>query len=207
MNKNVSLLLILALSLFSIRAKADDKASASAAPVIKATEPYASALLGGSIVTSSGGGSELTYTGRIGTGFYSTPGGILSIGLVVNHASQSEAVGAANVNGSYTILAGEIIGRKLFGSGLYAGSRIGVALLSADINSNFSPASYSASAVSFTVGPVLGYEFPIIPMLNLDLDLSWISISGATFDFPTLGSITTNVASAFLVQGGVTFHW
>ena len=168
-------------------------------------ESYANALLGAAIGTSSGGTNSLIYSGRVGTSLAGSQNGLISLGLVAGHDSSSTTVGTVTSDGSITLLMAELITRRMFGTGLYLGARIGIALLGDTLSTT--QVSYSASTSSFAIGPTLGYEFPILKNLAFDFDFSWIGVSASTLTFPTVGSVAVNGSSAALLQGGVIFRW
>lgn len=176
-----------------------------AAPPPPARENYVGALVGAGIITSSSGGSYFTFSGRVGAGLFADPNGIFSLGAYVNYGSNSVSTGALKTNGTFTTIASELITRKMLGSGAYLGGRFGVGLDGASVTSGAT--SVSASAVSFAVGPVAGYELGIVPNLNIDLDLSWLTHTASTFTFPGIGSVQGSSLGTFLMQAGLTFHW
>jgi hypothetical protein len=151
------------------------------------------------------GNNTFCFSGRLGTELASGPSGGFAVGLFGAHDSQSINVGTVNASGDDTFLAVEFIGRRLFGSGLYLGGRFGVDLGSVTIGDQ--SVSYSANAAAIAGGPVVGFEFSIIKQLAIDIDTSWMRVGSATFNFPTIGSVTSGSTSGFLLQGGLTFNW
>lgn len=169
-------------------------------------EVYAAALMGSTISTTPGssGNNNFVYSGRLGTDVFSNSSGAFAIGLAVGHDSDTVHLGTVTASGGDTYITTELIGRRLFGSGLYLGGRAGVDL--ANVTLSASSVSYNSSASAFLVGPVLGYEFPILQQIAIDIDATWMAEGSSTFNFPTLGSVSVESSSGFVFQGGISFH-
>lgn len=121
------------------------------------------------------------------------------------NAAKSTTSGAVTVNADSLPILAEILDRNAFGTGFYFGARLGLGVDVASINDG--ALSYNASASHFVIGPAAGYEFPILRWLAADLDVSWLSGSGETLNFPGLAAISVPSSSALSIQGGVTFRW
>lgn len=166
---------------------------------------YASALMGDAVVTSGGGSSAFTYSGRAGTSIYQDHSGMLSLGVFASSWSNSETLSGTTVDGRLTSIMGELVTREAFGTGIYFGARAGLALTSATVTA--SGTSASASGTSFAFAPVAGYEFALSKQLRLAADLSWLNRTGLTMAFPNGSSVKLDSAAAMLFQAGLGYRF
>lgn len=166
---------------------------------------YVSGLVGLGLITSTGGGNYLTYSGRVGTGVYQDNSGIISLGAFVGSSSSSLTVSGVTVTGSTIALAAEIFSRRLFKTGLYGGARVGVGLSSASVSA--SGVSISGSGTGSYLGPFIGYEFLLGKNFNFSADVSWMTTGATTLTFTGLGSVAVAANSAALLQAGISYVW
>jgi hypothetical protein len=167
---------------------------------------YLGLQAGNGFVTSKGGGNFFTFGGRVGTGVYRDHSGILSLGLVMGTLNHDITVSSVNVKQNITVLMSELVTRRMWGTGLYMGGRIGAGLVSADVSAP--GLSISGTGTSLVVGPALGYELPFgeSPM-SFGIDCSWLAASGGDLNFPVIGKTHYDSSSAVLLNFGLNFHW
>lgn len=165
---------------------------------------YIGGLVGLGVVTSNGM-TFFTYGARGGYGLFQDKSGIFSLGVYLQSISQTATIGAVTASDLIIGVSGELITRKIFGTGLYVGGRFGVGISSSTITSGSN--TYAGSTNRFLVGPVLGYEIPIVDKLALALDVAWVSIGGGAITLPGLGTFTVNGGSAFTFLGGLLINF
>jgi hypothetical protein len=206
-------LFLLAL-LFASTAFAADQQDTSRPELIQSQEAssaqenrsYFTLLSGAALSTSSGGGNAFTYGGHVGTGLFDAPHSIFSLGVYVGTASDRAQVESASVNGRYTIIAGELLTRRIFGTGLYVGGRFGLGIVSISY-SNPSNGSYGGNGDSFVASPVLGYELSLARHFDISMEAAWVVLSSSYIMVPNIGAVFYNAISAVTLQGGLTYHW
>lgn len=176
-------------------------------PAPRVRTAYAGAFLGPAVVTSSNSGGTsnfLTYGGHAGAGIYSSPGGSIAFGVAVNAANMSETIQGVQVSAQATFLTAEILGRELGGTGFYMGGRFGIALESLTISSGAN--SIGASSTTGAVAPVVGYEVPVTPFMNICADISWMNHFSGSITLGTT-SVSYPSSSSLLMQGGLLFRF
>lgn len=158
------------------------------------------------VVTSTGGGTMFIYGARAGYGLLGNSHvGLLSAGLFGMGFSNSSTVGTVTASGTFYMVGPELLARKAFGTGLYFGARAGLSASTTTIS--VGSVSFSGSMLSYVVGPVAGYEIPIMDRAAIILDASWFSVGGGTANFPGLGSFNLSSSSAATFQTGISFSF
>lgn len=150
--------------------------------------------------------SFFTYSGRFGGDVYAGKEGSVALGLFFGRrATETTAIGTATLKSSTTLVMAEALGRKIGGSGLYAGARLGLAFYYLQLKSP----SYSAddTATSFAFGPVVGYEIPLAEKFKPNLELSFVHVGSGSLSAPGIGDVPYDSTSALLLQGGFMFEF
>tara|TARA_R100001086_G_scaffold200856_1_gene117064 strand:- start:10575 stop:11141 length:567 start_codon:yes stop_codon:yes gene_type:complete len=159
------------------------------------------ALPGAAFFTSGDNDVSFNFGSRIGFGVFRDNSGLLTLGLHTQGIWEKETVGTVDVRSRIFVMSLEIIGRELFGTGLYLGGRFGPAFSRVKID------TVSGSGVAFGVGPALGYEFRFGDApLGLCLDFSWLSVTSHDISFSGV-PVTVEASSAIVLSGGLQFHF
>lgn len=127
-----------------------------------------------------------------------------NLGVFYMTTTKSDRVSSVDVDQSFSLIGIEAIGRKLFGSNVYAGGRF--AYTAVTVTATSSTTSLSSSGGSFGVGPVIGVEIPAAENISLNLDLSYISVSEGDVS-GDLGSISYDNLGALATRLGVQLHF
>lgn len=202
MKTTLALALLSSAILMTAASHADEKESKADPQDLKS---YASALVGDAVVTTGGGSSAFTYSGRAGTSIYQDHSGMLSLGVFASSWSNSETLSGTTVDGRLTSIMGELVTREAFGTGIYFGARAGLALTNATVTA--SGTSVSASGTSFAFAPVAGYEFALSKQMTLTADISWLNRTGLSMTFPNGATVNFNSAAAVLFQAGLGYRF
>lgn len=188
------------LTRFLVAALALASASALATP----KDGYYGGLLGYSVFTSSAGGTPL-YGARAGYGVLRTQTGVFSLGLAMNALFQTAVNGTVTSRETMIQLSAETITREAWGTGLYLGARWGMGINSSTLDNGTN--TFAGSATRFLVGPVMGYEIPVMDGASIALDVSWITAGGGTITYPGLGTFAFGSSSALNFQTCFVGHF
>lgn len=159
-------------------------------------QSFLGGFVGPALVTSTGGGSYLTYGGRLGIGLGRSHSAIGSLGAYVGTFQTAQTVSAVTETGQIIPIFLEFVARRAFGSGLYFGARGGVVIES--ISAQSASTSVSGSGVSFGFAPVLGYEIELASAVSLGVDLSWLTKMSGSLTLPGIGAFNYDMAQAFV---------
>jgi fructose-specific component phosphotransferase system IIB-like protein len=166
-------------------------------PLRKST--YAN-LLGGIMVGLSESGSNFTVGGRLGHDVYAQRGGSIALGLVAGYMHDEADVNTLHAEQHVSILQGEILARKAFGTGLYFGLRAGVAFVYAEVSQG---ASYlEGYGTTFVWGPAVGYEGSLGDRVKANLDLSLLNASEGSIDAGR-ARVKIRSSTGLLIQAGI----
>jgi hypothetical protein len=150
--------------------------------------------------------SFFAYSGRFGGDVYAAKDGTIALGLLFGKkATETVGIGTATMKGSTTLVMAEVLGRKLWGTGLYMGARLGLGFYYLELKSPTYPADDTAT--SFAFGPVVGYEIPLSEKFKPNLELSFVHLGGGTLSAPGIGDLPYDSTSALLLQGGFMFEF
>ncbi len=166
---------------------------------------YLGALGGPAIGTQNATGTHPILGGRLGTTIGQRSGTSAALGLLVETLSNSQTASGSTVDGRLTLIMGELLARKLGGSGAYLGARAGIEISSVTVTSSTSSSTGTGNA--FACSPVVGYEFALLPALSFDLDVSWVTILSRTITFPSGGAVTLDLSQILIPQAGLTLHF
>lgn len=165
---------------------------------------FVSGTAGTVSVTGGDGGTYFGYGFRAGFEAFRDRGGIVSLGVSLVSATKDSTVSGTDVSETVTAIMVELLGRRLFGSGLFVGGRVGVGIVTVGLTKSSTNTQISSgSDTDLAVGPVAGYEFRVAEHVSIPLELSFISIGQGT----TSNHIDFNAVSALIVQTGLVIHW
>jgi len=128
----------------------------------------------------------------------------LSLGIGFLGANESQTLGTVTVDGTTINYYFEVLARRLFKTGLYAGGRIGVTGM--NLNVKAPGTDVSGSTFAFYTAPVVGYE-ETFEKLSFGLDVSWGITQRSTLSVPTLGTFNLRAFSTLSFMGFVGFHF
>ncbi len=184
---------VLCVLLFSVNAQAGGPRS------------YISALAGPAFGVLTVTGSHLSLGGRIGTGIGPETWAAPSIGIMVETLADSARVSGVTVDGRSTTVLGELLCRRVGGSGLYFGARAGVDISTLTVSSASSIVPGNGTA--FTYGPVMGYEFALGSAVSFDVDLTWVSVASHTVTFTTGSAVDIDYSQYITSLAGLSLHF
>ncbi len=125
---------------------------------------YAHALLGFSSPSTTGTGSGFGFGVRGGT----ILGNMIQLGGFFNRVSASVTNSTTSVG--FTTFGAEGL-YQFLGTGIAAGARVGLN------SSSVSVGTFSVSSTSFTIGPVVNWDYMITEMFSIGADISYLFIA------------------------------
>lgn len=194
--KNVILFLALFTSTYSLAQERKQPAENSSG--------FVAILAGPAFVTNGDKDTLFAFGGRIGFSVLKSEPSDGTLGIAAFTSADEDKVSGVTGKSQSTVLTAEYVGRKIGGSGVYLGGRIGIAFLSGETDDGTTTTNFSDT--SMAVGPVLGFEAPLGDTSNFVLDLSWVSIAKGEFDVNGT-AVPYDPISIINVQAGISFDF
>lgn len=179
----------------------------------KRKEKYAGLMLGFAKSTAETSSLAFAFGGRVGFDVYGDSTGSIALGFSATSAGNTERETTGNttekLHSRISVIAPELLARHVFGTGLYFGGRVGIAIMNlsySKFTDTTTTAEYSGGAVTFASSSVIGYEQAFSRNFRGNIDLSYITVSKSKIYAGSL-AVTTDNLSAFQLLAGAQFNW
>ncbi len=158
---------------------------------------YFTVLAGPNISTKSSSENRFGYGARLDWAIHRASSGVTVLGVSFSTSSETLAYNTSRLS----LVMAELIGRKLWGTWLFFGSRVGLGLTNVS-----STLGYYGTTTTFAYAPVFGFEAPFSHVETgpkFVIDTSWALVSGGKIT----GVSTFGATQGLLLHAGLMLNW